>query len=382
MTPVIRARFDIRETLVHPTAPASPAPALQCGRAQPCLVSFRLGGGDGVAIEAAKWAAALGLLGFDVITVAGSGPVDVVVPGLAIDAAQAPSPPKSRGAGCGRSRRGREPVLAPPQPGASAAVAAACAGRPTVLHHHDLPWQRAHLAHLPPPPDDPAWAHVTINELSRRELPPRLSPPQHALQHVRPESVAGRPRQVRRTFHLADSDRLLLQPTRALERKNVPAALALAEAVGGVYWLLGPAEDGYGPELARVVANARCPVLLGEPPGGCTIADAYGACDAIVLPSSWEGFGNPSVESATHRRPLAIGPYPVAEELAAFGFRWFDAPEPSGLGGWLAAPDEGLLEHNHGVAARSFNIADLPGRLARVLDGLSGALTRPGAATI
>ncbi len=61
----------------------------------------------------------------------------------------------------------------PLNPAASAAVAAACAGRPTVLHHHDLPWQRAHLAHLPPPPDDPAWAHVTINELSRRELADR-----------------------------------------------------------------------------------------------------------------------------------------------------------------------------------------------------------------
>ena len=56
---------------------------------------------------------------------------------------------------------------------AAAVVAAACAGRPALLHHHDLPWQRPHLAHLPPPPDDPAWAHVTINELSRVELAAR-----------------------------------------------------------------------------------------------------------------------------------------------------------------------------------------------------------------
>ncbi len=49
-------------------------------------------------------------------------------------------------------------------------MAAACAGRPALLHHHDLPWQRPHLSHLPPPPDDAAWAHVTINELSRSEL--------------------------------------------------------------------------------------------------------------------------------------------------------------------------------------------------------------------
>ncbi len=117
----------------------------------------------------------------------------------------------------------------------------------------------------------------------------------------------------------------MLQPTRALARKNVAGAIALAEAVGGTYWLLGPAEDGYGPELERLVARARCPVVLGPPAAGCTVADAYAACDVVVLPSTWEGFGNPSVESATHRRPLAIGSYPVAAELAAFGFRWFDA---------------------------------------------------------
>ena len=112
--------------------------------------------------------------------------------------------------------------------------------------------------------------------------------------------------------------------------------MALTEAVDATYWLLGPAEDGYGPELEHLVARARCPVLLGPPGGGCSIADAYAACDAVLLPSFWEGFGNPSVESATHRRPLAIGPYPVADELAAFGFHWFDVADPAPLARWLA----------------------------------------------
>ena len=129
-----------------------------------------------------------------------------------------------------------------------------------------------------------------------------------------------------------DGTPLLLQPTRALARKNIAGAIAVAEALDATYWLLGPAEDGYGPELERLVAGARCRVLQGTPRGGCSIADAYAACDAVLLPSLWEGFGNPSVESATHRRPLAIGPYPVATELAAFGFEWFDAADPAALG--------------------------------------------------
>ena len=62
-----------------------------------------------------------------------------------------------------------------------------------------------------------------------------------------------------------------MQPTRALARKNVAGAIALTEALDALdaaYWLLGPAEDGYGPELQRLVAQARCRMLLGPPPGG------------------------------------------------------------------------------------------------------------------
>jgi glycosyltransferase involved in cell wall biosynthesis len=249
-------------------------------------------------------------------------------------------------------------------------AATVCAGRPALLHHHDLPWQRPHLAHLPPPPDDHAWSHVTINELSRRELA------QHGLTATRlynsfeADPVPGDREATRQALGLTPGTRLLLQPTRALARKNVGAALSLASLVGGTYWLLGPAEDGYGPELERLVAGASCPVLLESPGAPISVADAYAACDAVLLPSTWEGFGNPAVESATHRRPLAIGPYPVAAELAAFGFHWFRGDDPAPLADWLEHPDPELLEHNHTVAATHLNLADLPARLEQILHAM------------
>jgi glycosyltransferase involved in cell wall biosynthesis len=330
------------------------------------IVSFRLGSRDGVSVEAAKWAWALERLGWQVRTVAGEGPVDTLLPGLAIDAPEPPGADEVAGALAGAELVVVENLCSLPlNPAAAQVVSQVLRGRPALLHHHDLPWQRARFARWPPPPDDPRWVHVTVNDLSRRQLAHHGIEATVLRNCFDTEASPGDRRGLRRALGIDDGQLLVLQPTRAIARKNVGAGIALAERLGAVYWLTGPAEEGYGAELGRLLARAGVRTVHGAAPGygPATPEDAYAAADVVVLPSSWEGFGNPAVESAVHRRPLAIGRYPVAEELAAFGFRWFGLEDHGALRAFVSRPDEELLEHNLGVARAHFSLADLPARL-------------------
>ena len=274
-------------------------------------------------------------LGFDVRTVAGEGPVDRLVPALAIGATAAPPPDEVEDALEDADLVVVENLCSLPLN--PAAARGRRRGDPradgAMLHHHDLPWQREQYAGYPPasrrsrlgarhgerPVATPSWPESG----SRRpwcatpstSTPPRVTGTSPAL----PSGSTA-------------EDRLVLQPTRAIPRKNVGGAIALAEALGAVFWLLGPAEDGFGPELDRLVTQARCPCVLG--PGGARARRARSWTPTRRATSSFSD--RPGRDSATrpsnrpcYRRPLAIGPYPVAAELAAFGFRWFahdDAP--------------------------------------------------------
>jgi glycosyltransferase involved in cell wall biosynthesis len=333
------------------------------------IVSFRLGLTDGVSVVAASWQRALTDLGFDVVTVAGDGPVDRLIDGLTIRAARAPAVPDVEAALADVDLVVVENLCTIPlNLPAARVVAATLRGRPAVLHHHDLPWQQPKYAHVTElPPTDDAWRHVTINRLSQRELAARGIDATVIYNGFDIEPPGGDRDKAREVLDVAAGERLLMHPVRAIPRKNVAGAIRLAEALHATYWLLGAAEDGFDAELQRLLGQAQCRVIRHATPGD--VADAYAAADAIAFPSTWEGFGNPPIEAALHRRPVAVGHYPVAEELRTLGFHWFEPEEPATLDAFLRAPDGALLDHNRRIAIEHFSYDRMAHELHTLLAG-------------
>jgi glycosyltransferase involved in cell wall biosynthesis len=325
------------------------------------VVSYRLGHADGVSVEAAKWIGALRTLGWEVVTVAGDGLADVILPGLAYDApvgVDAPSVGELQAAFASADVVIAENICSLPlNPRAGRAVAAALGGRRAVLRHHDVPWQRERFADWREPlATDDRWTHVTINELTRRQLAERGIDAQRIYNHFdfAPHGDGASARQT-----IGVDGLLALQPTRAIARKNIPVSVAIAERLGATLWIAGPPEENYEAALDALIAATSARVVRDLPPG-VSIADAYEACDLVTFPSTWEGFGNPTIESAIHRKPLVVGHYPVLDELRAFGFAWCDVDT-------LTLSDRGALDHNYDVARANFDLHDLPERLAALL---------------
>ncbi|HUP85342.1 MAG TPA: hypothetical protein VM143_06720 [Acidimicrobiales bacterium] len=292
-------------------------------------------------------------------TVAGEGVADVLIAGLGRSGAAWLNPRQVEDAIGDVDVVIVENLLSLPMNMAAAdVVSSVLRGRPAVLHHHDLASQRPQYATLGyEVPDDRRWAHVAVSSPSAAELAARgieamVLPNRFPLDGWSPP------------VERADDGLVLLHPVRAILRKDVPAAIRLAESLRATYWLTGDAEDGY--ELDPVLAAASCPVVHGP---AASMPEAYAACDAVAFPSLVEGFGNPVIESALARRPLAVRRYPVlVADLEPLGFRWFDAADAAPLAAFLQDPDDGMLDHNEAIARSSFGLDLLPDELTAVLE--------------
>ena len=337
------------------------------------IVSFRLGGPDGVSIEAAKWADRLVALGFDVVTVAGAGPVDRLVPGLAIDAGDRHRRPRT----LERALADADLVVVenlcslPLNPAAAGRCRGRGGRRPTVLHHHDLPWQRDALRRR-----SPAGRPTTRPGPTSRST--TSAAPARGAGHRRPRSspTASTPTR-RRVTAPAPAPRSASAPGEraapAPHAGHPPQERARRPRAGGGArrHLLAP-RAGRGGLRARAGAPAgRCagphdPRLAGRAPG--SVADAYAACDAVVVPVDVGGVRQP--DDRVGRPPPSAG----RERLPGAWRSW----RPTGSGGSRSTTPPRSRPSSSGptprcssttttLARRHFSLAALERRLAALL---------------
>ena len=329
-------------------------------------MSFRLGLADGVSIVARHWTRALQELDFEVYTVAGEGPVDHIIDGLAIDATQPPSQAELA------TVLDRADVVVvenlctiPLNLPASRSLGAYLRGRPAIMHHHDPPWQRNRFSHIDELPlEDPAWRHVTINDLTRRQMDDRGIQASTIYNPFETNEPFGDRTATRAELGVSDDTLLIAHPVRAIPRKNIPMALRLAEELSATYWLLGQPEEGYEAQLEWLLSTASVPVIHQS---GSSVPAIYAAADGIVFPSLWEGFGNPPIEAAIHRKPVIVGDYPVARELEALGFHWLRPNQLDEFAARIQNPDNEILDRDRALAKRMFSIESSRDLIAKLM---------------
>ncbi|MER3396785.1 MAG: hypothetical protein C4319_08405 [Acidimicrobiia bacterium] len=277
---------------------------------------------------------------------------------------------------------------------------------PAILRHHDLIWQRpefrlerlqgplSRLIQANFPPRIERAVHVSINRLSKAELKERgfesflmynafEFPDMLAVGH----ELEAKKEQARLRLGIPRSCLLLVQPTRAIERKGVPESISLGHRLAAelgkevVLLVCGPPEDEYDhalAELARGVSSGEqnqkssgsFRLMLGM--GKLPIDLAYEAADLVVFPSRWEGFGNPVLESVAFCKPLVVRKYLVLSEICDTGLRFIEwDPDPlENVLSWSKldeAVKNRILSRNLVIANRWFSIQKQASRLKQIL---------------
>jgi len=279
-------------------------------------------------------------------------------------------------------------------------------GYPVIAHHHDFHWERQRFLNNSVrdylaaafPPNLPSIRHAVINSLQAQQLAARLGVAAMVIPNVMDfESPPAAPddyaRSLRLDLGLAAGERLILQPTRIIQRKGIEHAIELTRRLGLPARLVvshAAGDEGTAYEqrvhqfadLLDVTVDFESAIIAsrrGRSADGRKIyalGDVYPQADLVTYPSSFEGFGNAFLEAIYFRRPLVVNNYSIYEaDIKPKGFQVVE------FDGFISeatlerarhllnhpAETERMAEHNYRLARRYFSFAVLERRLGLLL---------------
>ncbi|MBP6469717.1 MAG: glycosyltransferase family 4 protein [Chloroflexi bacterium] len=278
---------------------------------------------------------------------------------------------------------------------------------PGLAHSHDLYWERDRfLVNCIPdyldtyfPPDLPKLRHAVINSLAQRALQNRRGLDSLLIPNVfdfatPAPGIDDYNRDFRQAIGLAESDRLILQPTRVIARKGIELAietlarladprnkLVITHQAGdeGLAYLhrLQALAAEQGVDL-RYVADKVDDVRRRGADGRKIYAlwDTYPHADFVMYPSLIEGFGNALLELIYFRKPALVNRYAVyAADIGPLGFQFTEIDgmvteeAVASVRYWLEDETavQTAVDHNYHLALRHYSYETLAEQLGKVL---------------
>ncbi len=281
---------------------------------------------------------------------------------------------------------------------------------PTIAHHHDFYWERIRYAvngvgeylRMAFPPNLQNVQHVVINSNARDELTRRRSVTATLIPNVfdfdnPPLRKRNNSRAFRTSFRLKNNDRVILQPTRIIQRKGIEHAIELVrglqdsrykliisheagdEGFEYVKWVKEYAYEN-GVDL-RIAANRITAPWnhSARPFSRDSLWDIYAHADFITFPSLFEGFGNAFLEAIYFKKPLLINRYPAfVTDIEAKGFDlvtidgYMAKDAVQMVSEILHSPQrrQKMTDHNYQIARRHYSYSVLRERLGALMAAL------------
>ncbi len=291
---------------------------------------------------------------------------------------------------------------------------------PTIAHHHDFYWERVRFSvnavsdyiHMAFPPNLSNIRHVVINSEAQEQLALRTGISSTVIPNVLdfenpPRVSQKRTRIFRESIGLDQSDRMILQPTRIVQRKGIEFAIELVKELGDqrnklvishevgdegmeyADWLKEHACD-YGVDLRLVSIRIADPLNKnGNGNANYSLWDVYPYADFITFPSLYEGFGNAFLEGIYFKKPILINRYATfVRDIEPLGF------DLAVMDGYLSKKTvqnvvklldssqrrKKMVNNNYRIATRHYSYSVLRSQLTAIIKMFFGDSVEPLAA--